>query len=260
MAMSGFRNYSRLRICICRQNVQLSDKTVSRLCARFYINVTAPGSHASDIKLTSSAVNPCAKTSITQTVVRFKSDSGQQDKRERSVVETDPENRPFSELSTAQKVGRVGKDSVLGLWIILGLGATGSLFYFVYRELFSRESPYGIYEEAMDICLKDTRVQDALGKPLKAHGETSGRGRRRHIRHTIYEFQGYQHMRLQFYLKGKRERATAHVEVRKNDNNKYEYRYLFVETEGFPRRVITLKDNRAQLQTGGTAGTVGMSM
>lgn len=66
--------------------------------------------------------------------------------------------------------------------ILIGIGVTGALFYAIFRELFSSKSPSGVYSQAFKKCSEDTRVQDALGTPIKGHGEESSRGRRRHVR------------------------------------------------------------------------------
>ena len=71
--------------------------------------------------------------------------------------------------------------SYLGV-IIGGLGVTGAIFYIIFKELFSSESPNNIFSAALDKCIENTKVQDMLGAPIKGHGEESRRGRHRHVR------------------------------------------------------------------------------
>ena len=61
--------------------------------------------------------------------------------------------------------------------------------------------------------MKDPRVLDALGEPIKAYGEETRRGRRGHVKHTLYIQDGVEHMRMQFYIQGSRKRGTVHLEV-----------------------------------------------
>lgn len=51
-------------------------------------------------------------------------------------------------------------------------------------------------------------------------------------------------MRLQFHLQGIRNKATVHLEMRENSAGKFEYRYLFVQTDNYPRQTVVLEDNR----------------
>lgn len=129
--------------------------------------------------------------------------------------------------------------------ILLGVGVTGALFYAIFRELFSSKSPSGVYSRSFRRCSDDPRVQDALGTPIKGHGEETSRGRRRHVSHLNYEKDGVPHIRMVFYLKGSRNNATVHLDMKENTSGDLEYRYLFVQLDDYTRRVIILEDNRA---------------
>ncbi|EDV57866.1 mitochondrial import inner membrane translocase subunit Tim21 [Drosophila erecta] len=129
--------------------------------------------------------------------------------------------------------------------IIAGLGVTCVMFFAIFRELFSSESPNNIYADALSRVVEDPRVQDAIGAPIKGFGETSRRGRRQHVAHSSYERHGKPHMRMQFYVQGLRNKATVQLESRRNAAGKLEYRYLFVQLDHYPRTTIILEDNRA---------------
>lgn len=62
--------------------------------------------------------------------------------------------------------------------------------------------------------MKDHRIQDALGAPIKGYGEETRRRRRQHVAHQKFERDGVPHMRMQFYIQGIRNKATVHLEVR----------------------------------------------
>uniref|UniRef100_A0AAG5DJJ5 Mitochondrial import inner membrane translocase subunit Tim21 n=1 Tax=Anopheles atroparvus TaxID=41427 RepID=A0AAG5DJJ5_ANOAO len=130
--------------------------------------------------------------------------------------------------------------------ILLGVGVTGILFYVVFWELFSSNSPNNIYSEALERVKEEARVKDALGAPIKGYGEESRRGRRTHVAHTKYVKDGVEYIRMQFYIQGFRNRATVHLEKRKTDSGSYDYRYLFVQLDHNPYNPIILEDNRLQ--------------
>ncbi|KAH8298101.1 hypothetical protein KR018_006830 [Drosophila ironensis] len=150
--------------------------------------------------------------------------------------------------------------------IVAGLGVTCVMFFAIFRELFSCESPNNIYAEALNRVVEDPRVQDAIGAPIKGFGETSRRGRRQHVAHSSYERNGKPHMRMQFYVQGLRNKATVQLESRRvctdplpiefsnslvklcifqSASGKREYRYLFVQLDHYPHTTIVLEDNRA---------------
>merc|ERR1712168_827824 len=129
---------------------------------------------------------------------------------------------PKYELSTAQKVQQAGKDVTYGAIVLVGLGVTGIMFYAIGRELFSTDSPNGVYKMAFKRCRQEDRVLDAFGTPLKCHGEADRRGRTRHVNHMSFESEG-----------------KVHLEVRKGENGKWEYKYLIVEFDDIvPRTFI----------------------
>ncbi|XP_067140556.1 mitochondrial import inner membrane translocase subunit Tim21 [Centruroides vittatus] len=118
------------------------------------------------------------------------------------------------------------------------------MFYAIFRELFSGHSPNVIYGKALKRCKEDARIIDACGEPIKGYGETTARGRRRHVSHLEYVKDGLNYMRMKFYIEGNRRKGVVHLEMKENANGKYDYRYLFVELEGYPQQTIILEDNR----------------
>lgn len=98
--------------------------------------------------------------------------------------------------------------------IVLGVGVTSVLFYAIFKELFSSNSPNNIYTEALERVKDEPKVKDALGAPIKGFGEESRRGRRNHVAHTTYVRDGVQYIRMQFYVQGIRNKATVHLEKR----------------------------------------------
>lgn len=67
--------------------------------------------------------------------------------------------------------------------------------------------------------------------------------------HVLYEKDGVNYLRMKFYLKGSRRKATVHLEMKENEKKKFEYRYLFVQLDEYPHTTIILEDNRNNLST-----------
>lgn len=53
---------------------------------------------------------------------------------------------------------QAAKDTGYSLIIVAGVAALGGLCYLMLRELYSRETPNGIYKEASKMCLANTEV------------------------------------------------------------------------------------------------------
>ncbi|KAF5400380.1 Mitochondrial inner membrane translocase complex subunit Tim21, partial [Paragonimus heterotremus] len=148
-------------------------------------------------------------------------------------------------VKVKQAVKDVGYTGV----IIGGIVLTGFIFYVILRELFSKRSPNGVYNEAFKLCRNDTRVQDLLGSNIKAHGETNRRGRRRYAAHqSWYDDKGRLHMAMKFYLQGSLGSGVVYLEVFENDAKEFEYRHLLVETEGgFSKKQVLVRPQESVL-------------
>ncbi|XP_012226233.2 mitochondrial import inner membrane translocase subunit Tim21-like isoform X1 [Linepithema humile] len=125
--------------------------------------------------------------------------------------------------------------------IIGGIGITALIFYALFSELFSSKSPYAVYSQARLRCIEHPKVMDILGAPVKAYGDETRRGRRRHISHMYYIKQGIKYMKIQFYVEGTRRRGTVYAEVKENKSGNYEYTYLYVTVNHVG--TIVIEDN-----------------
>ncbi|KAE8598232.1 hypothetical protein XENTR_v10016761 [Xenopus tropicalis] len=154
-----------------------------------------------------------------------------------------------SPQTASHKVKEAGRDFTYFIVVLIGIGVTGGLFYVVFEELFSSSSPSKIYGEALEKCRSHPEVIGAFGEPIKGYGETTRRGRRQHVSHMEYVKDGIKCMRLKFYIEGlePRKQGTVHTEVKENpESGKYEFQYIFVEIDTYPRRTIVIEDNRRQ--------------
>lgn len=169
-----------------------------------------------------------------------------------------PEKRESGQLSTsrlgttpnftaAQKVKEAGKDFTYLIVVLIGIGVTGGLLYVVFQELFSSSSPSKIYGKAFEKTRLNPEVIGAFGEPIKCYGETTRRGRRQQVSHAEFMKDGLKHIRLKFYIEGEEPglKGTVHSESKENpETGKYEFRYIFVEIDRYPRRTIVIEDNR----------------
>ncbi|XP_014213371.1 mitochondrial import inner membrane translocase subunit Tim21 [Copidosoma floridanum] len=143
----------------------------------------------------------------------------------------------------------VVKENTKSAWyltvIVAGVAGTGAIFYAVFKELFSSKSPNGVYNNAFIRCVRDPKVCDAIGEPIKAFGEETRRGRRGHVQHSVYRGEdGVNRMRMKFYIQGSRKEGTVHLEMREDSDRNWVYRYLFIQLKDFTKSVIVLEDNR----------------
>ncbi|XP_054621287.1 mitochondrial import inner membrane translocase subunit Tim21-like [Dunckerocampus dactyliophorus] len=149
--------------------------------------------------------------------------------------------------SAARKVKEAGRDFTYLIVVLIGLGVTGGLLYVVFQELFSSSSPNKVYGKAFDKVRLHPEVIGAFGEPIKCYGETTRRGRRQQVSHLEYLKEGLKHMRLKFYIEGSEPglKGTVHSESKENpETGKYEFRYIFVDIDTYPRRTIIVEDNR----------------
>lgn len=149
--------------------------------------------------------------------------------------------------SATQKVKEAGRDFTYLIVVLIGLGVTGGLLYVVFQELFSSTSPNKVYGKAFERVRSNPEVIGAFGEPIKCYGETTRRGRRQQVSHLEYLKDGLKHLRLKFYIEGSEPglKGTVHSESKENpETGKYEFRYIFVEIDTYPRRTIIVEDNR----------------
>ncbi|KAL3860471.1 hypothetical protein ACJMK2_010594 [Sinanodonta woodiana] len=172
-----------------------------------------------------------------------KENDGKQEKHtERTGKELDiARESPYAGLSPGQKVKEATKDASYLVVIVVGIGILGVMMYYIFLELFSSQSPSGVYGNALKLCQQDERLKFKLGEPIKGYGETTSRGRRRYVSHTEYTTpDGVRHMMMQFYVEGPKRKGTAHLDVYKNEQGKYEYRFLFIDLDATHESIVIM--------------------
>lgn len=88
---------------------------------------------------------------------------------------------PWTDLSGAEKTARAAQQSFNFGFILVGVGLTGIVGYFLYTEVFSSESKVTYFNRAFDRIRKDERCLELLGdsKKITAHGEETRNSWRR---------------------------------------------------------------------------------
>ncbi|CAF0844569.1 unnamed protein product [Didymodactylos carnosus] len=141
-------------------------------------------------------------------------------------------NGQIQTATLGKKAQQAAKDVSYTLIIVAGIGALGGLCYIVLRELWSRETPNGIYKEASKLCLENSNVQDALGTPIMVHTTPQiGSMRINNVRAKLFDEKGRKKMTLTFYLTGKQRSGVVAVKVEKNISNRYIYDYIFIQLD-----------------------------
>ena len=153
-----------------------------------------------------------------------------------------------NELQT-ETLGHKAKENVktasYGMVIVVGVGVTCFVLYTVMKELFTGDSPTALFQMASEKCVEHPQVQDLLGEPIKAFGEETRRGRRRHVTSLEYvDENGKKGIRVQFYLQGLRKRGTAQIDAREGEDGHFKTRYIIVTADDLLRTSVVVEDNR----------------
>ncbi|CAF3600001.1 unnamed protein product [Rotaria sp. Silwood1] len=153
-------------------------------------------------------------------------------KRQEKEILVQSQNNQIQITTFTQKVQQVAKDTIYSLVVVAGVVALGGLCYLILHELYSRETPNGIYKEASKICLANTNVQEALGLPIIVHTTPQiGSMRINNVRARTFVEKGHRSMTVSFYLTGKQRSGVVAVKVQKNICNKFVYDYIIVQLD-----------------------------
>ncbi|TFY65918.1 hypothetical protein EVG20_g5169 [Dentipellis fragilis] len=120
----------------------------------------------------------------------------------------DEKVKKWSELSTGGKVLRTTARTTNVTVILLGAGLTAVLTYALTSELFSKNSPTVLYNEACEKIKASPKVSKYLQGSLVFHNNppsiTRPRHRNRHVSSQIaVDSSGREHMLLNFYVQAK---------------------------------------------------------
>ncbi|KIM67042.1 hypothetical protein SCLCIDRAFT_1210510 [Scleroderma citrinum Foug A] len=127
----------------------------------------------------------------------------------------------WSDLSTAGKVLRTTQRTTNLTVILLGAGLSTVLLYALTSELFSKNSPTVLYNDACERIKASPQVAKFLHGPLKFHNNPPSavrpRHRHRHVTSQIVvDSSGREHMLLSFYVQGSSPRDSSSAEEHKS--------------------------------------------
>lgn len=170
-------------------------------------------------------------------------ESSEQQSLQRSVLEEILIKEKSKPTSFTEKVTEKASNTLLYAAVASGLGILGVFIYLLVGEFFAEGSPQKVYSSALALIRKDESCQELFGPTIAGFGEETSRGRRRHVAHHKYEKNGKQRIRVLFHLKGERDEGIAQAEMEQQDG-KWQWRFLYVETKRRPRTTHILIDNR----------------
>ncbi|KAK7748599.1 mitochondrial import inner membrane translocase subunit tim21 [Cytospora paraplurivora] len=166
---------------------------------------------------------------------------------------------PWTNLSGAEKTARAAQQTFNFGFILVGVGLTSVVGYFLWTEVFSPESKVTYFNQAFDRIRKDERCLELLGdgKKITAHGEETYNSWRRARPITSTERtdpQGNHHLLMQFYVEGPLNRGSVSIHLIKHPGqSEHQYRYFFLDIKGHPR--IYLEDASGHQHSSDGKGT-----
>lgn len=161
---------------------------------------------------------------------------------------------PWTDLSGAEKTARAAQQTFNFGFILVGVGLTGVVGYFLFTEVFSTESKVTYFNRAFDRIREDQRCLELLGdkKKITAHGEETYNNwrRARPIASTERtDPQGNHHLMMQFYVEGPLNKGSAHIHlIKPPGQSEHHYKYFYVDVKGHSR--IYLEDASGQKGSG----------
>ncbi|CAG8478167.1 13820_t:CDS:2, partial [Ambispora leptoticha] len=161
---------------------------------------------------------------------RYVNTSTRKDAR-KSIVESS-KTTEWSDLTPAEKAAGAAKATInLGI-VALGVGVFGTLVYLLFSELFGANSSTKIFGEALEKIRANSECQKLLGTPIKGHGEPSSHPRQRRHRvgsQIVKDTNGTEHLLMKFYVEGPENEGIAILDMIKNQQGKWAYKYLIVD-------------------------------
>eukprot|EP00043_Microstomoeca_roanoka_P001262 m.31832 g.31832 ORF g.31832 m.31832 type:complete len:203 (-) comp10723_c0_seq1:98-706(-) len=200
------------------------------------------------LRAVSRAFRPAARV---RSAIRNASDVAKQSGEKSGSRGLTAAERPFAELTVAEKVVETSKDAgSLGV-ILLGAGLGGVFLLSIGKQLLFKETPRTVYTDTVKRLEKNDELQELLGS-IESKDFSSGFNP---FRHTEYISGDYNYLRLQFDVQGTKGTGTVHAELKKPTSfvgsilNSFRYRYLLIDVRDAmsqqTKRII-LEDNRSE--------------
>ncbi|KAG0055488.1 Mitochondrial import inner membrane translocase subunit Tim21 [Linnemannia elongata] len=147
----------------------------------------------------------------------------------RRGLATDHSKKPFA------SGGALAQHTEKKQWKDLSTSEKGIIGYAIVSELFGSNSDTHVFGGALERVRNHEKLKDIIGSPMMGHGEPSNSKRRRNRRihsQVVLDAEGKEHLLMRFYVEGPDNEGIAHLEMVKDQRNKWEYKYLFVDIPG----------------------------
>ncbi|OAQ31112.1 TIM21-domain-containing protein [Linnemannia elongata AG-77] len=147
----------------------------------------------------------------------------------RRGLATDHSKKPFA------SGGALAQHTEKKQWKDLSTSEKGIIGYAIVSELFGSNSDTHVFGDALEKVRNHEKLKDIIGSPMMGHGEPSNSKRRRNRRihsQVVLDAEGKEHLLMRFYVEGPDNEGIAHLEMVKDQRNKWEYKYLFVDIPG----------------------------
>ncbi|KAF9951639.1 hypothetical protein BGZ72_006904 [Mortierella alpina] len=161
--------------------------------------------------------------------------SGNNTQRPLGALAHRTEKKQWKDLTTPEKVVTATKTTTNYAIIGAGVVLVGAVGYAIVSELFGSNSDTHVFGDALERVRNNEKLKDIIGMPIMGHGEPSSSKRRRNRRihsQVVLDGEGKEHLLMRFYVEGPHNEGTAHLEMVKDQRNKWEYKYLFVDIPG----------------------------
>ncbi|KAJ3216656.1 Mitochondrial import inner membrane translocase subunit Tim21 [Dinochytrium kinnereticum] len=118
--------------------------------------------------------------------------------------------------------------------ILFGVTVFGTALTFTGFNLVEDWRVNSTLEEAMERIKDNDKALDHIGMPMEAVGDMMGpRGRASRLhRHFYKDAQGYERLKMRFYVRGPISNGTVNLEKYKNDDGEWVFDHLYLDVEG----------------------------
>jgi hypothetical protein len=148
------------------------------------------------------------------------------------------EARANAVSTTVYKVAKTSFDFSV---VTAGMVIAGAIGFVLFQSLFSRSSPYRVYDKSLALVQEDPNVALILGKPVRGFDETRSRGGALPHEEGVDE-QGRKWVGVSYNVQGPRGKATVTALMIENEAKELDFQYVMVQAPKY--RPIFVVDNR----------------
>ncbi|KAK5828419.1 TIM21-domain-containing protein [Linnemannia elongata] len=203
----------------------------TRACLTSYVNRSLPQSRIANVLRTQQHTKPSSLSARRG----LATDHSKKPFASGGALAQHTEKKQWKDLSTSEKVATATKTTTNYTVIGAGVVLVSIIGYAIVSELFGSNSDTHVFGDALERVRNHEKLKDIIGSPMMGHGEPSNSKRRRNRRihsQVVLDAEGKEHLLMRFYVEGPDNEGIAHLEMVKDQRNKWEYKYLFVDIPG----------------------------